>query len=47
MKSHLLCVMLSLPVFAIAGVNPKNGNFYITYTDLQLETDGHTLEISR
>jgi len=47
MKPHLLCVMLSLPAFAIAGVNPKNGNFYITYTDLQLETGGHTLEISR
>ena len=31
----------------IAGVNPKNGNFYMTHSDVGLEKDGRKLEISR
>jgi YD repeat-containing protein len=30
-----------------AGVNLKNGNFYITYSDLSIEKNGHALEITR
>ena len=48
MRLQLLCVMLfSIPAFAIAGVNPKNGNFYMTHSDVGLEKDGRKLEISR
>ena len=30
------CMVLATPFFTIAGVNLKNGNFYITYTDHDL-----------
>lgn len=41
----LLCItMLSGP--ALAGVNPKNGNFYISYTDLAID-GAHKLDIVR
>jgi YD repeat-containing protein len=44
-----LCValMFVLPVMASATINPKNGNFYITYLDVSLKRDGHALEIRR
>lgn len=43
----LLSTLLVLPFLALAGVNPKNGNFYVTYTDISVSRDGHDLELSR
>lgn len=43
----LLSLLLAAPVVAAAGVNPKNGNFYITYTDVSLKSNAHELEITR
>lgn len=40
-------VLFTLPLLAGAGVNPRNGNFYITYEDAKLVNKGHTLEIVR
>jgi YD repeat-containing protein len=51
MKNKILCaLLLLLPTFVMAGVNPKNGNFYITYTDIVLPEDqsgDHILELTR
>lgn len=48
MKSKaLLTILLAVPLIAMAGVNPKNGNFYISYQDVSLEKDGHKLSITR
>lgn len=43
----LFAMLLALPLLAVAGVNPKNGNFYITYNDVSLKSDGHELDITR
>lgn len=43
----VIVALLAFPVFAGAGVNPKNGNFYITYNDAILKKDGHELSITR
>lgn len=47
-----IAALLVLPVLAFAGVNPKNGNFYISYTDIYLESPkaksgGLQLELTR
>lgn len=48
MKIKTFCTaLLLLPVLASAGVNTKNGNFYITYRDFVQESDGHELDINR
>lgn len=36
-----------LPTIAFSGVNLKNGNFYITYTDIVVPGGDHDLEITR
>jgi YD repeat-containing protein len=36
-----------IPAIALGGVNLKNGNFYITYTDIIVPGGGHDLEITR
>jgi len=36
-----------LPVMAFGGVNLKNGNFYITYTDIIVPGGDHDLEVTR
>jgi YD repeat-containing protein len=41
----LLTLMMSS--FALAGVNLKNGNFYISYTDIVVPGGGKKLEITR
>jgi YD repeat-containing protein len=43
----LLLGLLLLPVIAFGGVNLKNGNFYITYTDVVAPGGDHDLEITR
>lgn len=43
----LLVILLAVPLIAMAGVNPKNGNFYITYQDVSLEKNGRELGITR
>lgn len=43
----LLTLLCLLPVMAIAGVNLKNGNFYISYTDLNVPGGGKKLDITR
>jgi len=43
----LALVTLLMSSFAIAGVNLKNGNFYISYTDIVVPGGGKKLEITR
>lgn len=43
----LLLLLFLIPATAFAGVNLKNGNFYISYTDIIVPGGGHDLEISR
>lgn len=43
----LALVTLLLSSFAMAGVNLKNGNFYISYTDIVVPGGGKKLEITR
>ncbi len=40
-------VTLLMSSFALAGVNLKNGNFYISYTDIVVPGGGKKLEITR
>ena len=48
MKIKLLtAALLLLPALATAGVNPKNGDFYITYSDISLTSGEHELELTR
>jgi len=42
-----LFVLLLLPSLAFGGVNLKNGNFYISYTDIIVPGSGIDLEITR
>jgi YD repeat-containing protein len=42
-----LCLSLFFAVQAIASVNLKNGNFYISYVDLNVPGGGKTLNIKR
>ena len=44
---RLLVVLAILPFAAFAGVNLKNGNFYITYTDIIVPGGDHDLEVTR
>jgi YD repeat-containing protein len=44
---RILLVLCFLPFAALAGVNLKNGNFYIGYTDIIVPGGGNDLEISR
>lgn len=43
----LALVAIMLTTFAQAGVNLKNGNFYISYTDIVVPGGGKKLEITR
>ncbi len=43
----LLLLLLLIPSMAMAGVNLKNGNFYISYTDIIVPGGGMDLEITR
>lgn len=48
MRTRIFCaVLLLLPAIALAGVNTKNGNFYISYTDLVKESGGRELQLTR
>ena len=48
MKPRLVCLVLALtPLLSIGGVNPKNGNFYITYQDVSLSGKDHSLDFTR
>jgi len=42
-----LAALIMFPLFVHAGVNPKNGNFYISYTDAEVKNGSHSLEITR
>ncbi|EQC47045.1 hypothetical protein M899_0185 [Bacteriovorax sp. BSW11_IV] len=42
-----LLLLLLMPLTALAGVNLKNGNFFISYSDIIVPGGGHDLEISR
>lgn len=44
---RLLFTALMMSAFAHAGVNLKNGNFYISYTDIVVPGGGKKLEITR
>jgi hypothetical protein len=43
----LMMILFLLPFTAFSGVNLKNGNFYISFTDIIVPGGGHYLEISR
>jgi YD repeat-containing protein len=43
----LVAMLLAVPMMAMAGVNLKNGDFYISYSDIVLTRDGHELAIKR
>src|SRR6218665_377413 len=43
----LALIVLMMSVYASAGVNLKNGNFYISYTDIVVPGGGKKLEITR
>lgn len=44
----MLCVALILvPTLAMAGVNPKNGNYFVSFDDITQESGGHELNLSR
>ena len=48
MKSSIIAFLLLLmPFAAFSGVNLKNGNFYISYTDIIVPGHGHDLEVIR
>jgi YD repeat-containing protein len=44
--NYLLAILL-IPSMALAKVNLKNGNFYVSYTDIVVPGGDHDLEISR
>lgn len=43
----LITALLIFPAMAGAGVNPKNGNFFITYQDIAQKSGDHELNLSR
>jgi YD repeat-containing protein len=43
----IMLVLLLLPMMAFAGVNIKNGNYYMAYTDIVVPGGGEDLEITR
>ena len=43
----LAVITMLLTSFAHAGVNLKNGNFYISYTDIDVPGGGKKIEITR
>lgn len=45
--SKFILFSFLFPLFAVAGVNLKNGNFYINYFDVIVPGGGKNLEISR
>lgn len=46
LKKSLLALTM-VPMMAFGGVNLKNGNFYITYTDIIVPGGDHDLEVTR
>ncbi len=46
LKKSLIALSL-MPMMAFGGVNLKNGNFYITYTDIVVPGGDHDLEVTR
>jgi hypothetical protein len=46
-KQFALLAILLLSISAFGGVNLKNGNYYITYTDIVVPGGGEKLEVSR
>lgn len=47
LKKALLFLLILLPTLVFSGVNLKNGNFYIGYTDIVVPGGGNDLEITR
>jgi YD repeat-containing protein len=43
----LVFLLLLLPTLALSGVNLKNGNFYVSYTDIIVPGGGHDLKMVR
>jgi YD repeat-containing protein len=43
----LLATLLTIPAIAMAGVNPQNGNFFITYQDITQQSGDHDLNLTR
>ena len=44
---NLFIAMTLIPAVVFGGVNLKNGNFYITYTDIIVPGGDHDLEVTR
>ena len=47
MKFFKFLLVFLLPLAAMAGVSLKNGNFYISYTDILVPGGGHDLKVVR
>ena len=46
-KSLLIGLLLTITTVSFAGVNLKNGNYYISYTDILVPGTGKSLEMTR
>lgn len=47
MHKAVIVALLAFPALAMAGVNPENGCFYITYSDITLQSGDHELKLNR
>lgn len=47
MNIKLFAIICALPVMALAGVNPENGGFFVSYQDIGQKTGGHELNLKR
>src|ERR1017187_9057014 len=48
MKIRIICAALLLfPAIAMAGVNTKNGDFFVTYGDIEQTSGDHELNLDR
>lgn len=47
LKSNAFLFLILAPLISFAGVNLKNGNFYISYTDIVVPGTGKSLEMTR
>lgn len=47
MHKVVMVTLLAFPSLAMAGVNPENGGFFITYSDITLQSGDHELKLNR
>lgn len=47
LRSNVIVVLIFISTLAFSGVNLKNGNFYVSYTDIVVPGTGKTLDVTR